>query len=80
MNAQPAGGRRTSDTARRWRIWAGPMAMAVLTSSALISALVSDAWGDWWSWVGLGIPTAAIAWYAWPRAARRRGGPGERAD
>jgi len=39
--------------------------MGLLTSTGLATALVSDTWGDWWSWVGLGVPTLAMAWFAW---------------
>lgn len=49
----------------RHRTWAGPIAMGVLTASGLATALVSDSWGDWWSWVGLGIPTLAMGWFGW---------------
>lgn len=60
------------------RLWAGPIAMGLLTASGLVTALVSDTWGDWWSWVGLGIPTLAMGWFAWRpgRGARRPTGPG----
>lgn len=47
------------------RMWGGPIAMGLLTTTALLTALVSDTWGDWWAWVGLGVPTLAMGWYAW---------------
>jgi len=50
---------------RAHRTWSGPIAMGLLTSTGLATALVSDTWGDWWSWVGLGVPTLAMAWFAW---------------
>ena len=50
---------------RAHRTWPGPIAMGLLTSTGLATALVSDTWGDWWSWVGLGLPTLAMAWFAW---------------
>lgn len=51
------------------RLWGWPIAMALLTATGLLSALVSDGWGDVWSWFGLGIPAAVIAWFCWrPRA------------
>lgn len=50
-----------------WTLWVGPIAMGVLTTTGLLTALVSDTWGDWWSWVALGIPVAAMGWYSWPR-------------
>lgn len=52
-----------------WSLWGWPIVMGVLTTTGLITALVSDTWGDWWSWVGLGVPVAVMGWYAWPRNA-----------
>ena len=49
-------------------LWGWPIVMGVLTTTGLITALVSDTWGDWWSWVGLGVPVAVMGWYAWPRS------------
>lgn len=43
------------------RIWAWPAALGALTASGLVSALLSDAWGDFWSWISLGVPVAVIA-------------------
>lgn len=52
------------------RLWAWPIALGVLSTTGLLSALVSDDWGDVWSWVGLGVPVAVIGWHAWrPRQA-----------
>lgn len=38
------------------RVWAWPVALGVLTTTGLLSALVSDGWGDGWSWLALGLP------------------------
>ena len=51
-----------------WALWGGPIVMGVLTTTGLITALVSDTWGDWGSWVGRGIPVAVMCWYGRPRA------------
>ena len=48
----------------RARTWTAPFVLGVLTASGLVSALVSDDWGDVWSWIGLGVPMGVIAWYA----------------
>ncbi len=56
-------------------LWGGPIAMAVLTTTGLATALVSDTWGDWWSWVGLGIPVAVMCWFAWRRPASLASNP-----
>ncbi|ATG94183.1 hypothetical protein QRO11_12515 [Paracidovorax citrulli] len=59
-----------ADGARPGRLWGWPIALGVLTASGLVSALVSDGWGDTWSWVALGVPVAVMAWFGW---LRRRG-------
>ena len=51
-----------------WSLWGWPIVMGVLTTTGLITALVSDTWGDWWSWVGLGVPVAVMGWFSWPFA------------
>ena len=46
------------------RVWAWPLALATLSASGLVSALVSDDWGDAWSWAALGLPLAVMARYS----------------
>ncbi|MCD6076239.1 MAG: hypothetical protein K0R89_177 [Ramlibacter sp.] len=48
------------------RMWTAPTVLGVLTLSGLLTALVSDGWGDVWSWIGLGVPVAVMGWYALP--------------
>lgn len=50
------------------RLWGWPIALGALTATGLVSGLVSDGWGDVWSWIGLGLPTVVIAWFG-----RKRG-------
>ncbi|WP_092949801.1 hypothetical protein [Roseateles sp. YR242] len=50
------------------RLWAWPLLLGLLSASGLLTALVSDHWGDVWSWFGLGVPVAVMAWYGWRRA------------
>ena len=50
------------------RVWAWPIALAVLSASGLISALVSDAWGDVWAWFALGLPLAVMARHSFRRS------------
>jgi hypothetical protein len=45
------------------RLWGLPVLLGLLSASGLLSALVSDLWGDVWSWLGLGVPVAVMAWY-----------------
>lgn len=47
------------------RLWTWPLALGLLSATGLVTALVSDAWGDVWSWIALGVPVAVMAWYSW---------------
>ncbi|MDC6166625.1 hypothetical protein [Paucibacter sp. XJ19-41] len=47
------------------RLWAWPLALGLLTVSGLLSALVSEHWGDAWSWLALGGPVLVMAWHGW---------------
>lgn len=51
------------------KLWAWPVVLALLSASGLVSALVSDGWGDAWSWFALGLPVAVMAWFGlWTRS------------
>lgn len=52
------------------RLWAWPIVLGVLTATGLVSALLSEAWGDLWSWFALGVPVAVMAWYGARRPMR----------
>lgn len=47
------------------RLWAWPILLGLLSATGLLSALVSDGWGDAWSWFALGLPVAVMAWHGW---------------
>jgi hypothetical protein len=51
------------------------VALGVLTATGLISALVSDAWGDVWSWLALGAPVVVMAVFSLRRRAPAGSGP-----
>jgi len=53
------------------RIWKWPLILGGLTATGLVSALVSDSWGDVWSWIGLGIPVLAMTWLSLRRPPER---------
>ncbi|MDZ5460066.1 hypothetical protein [Azohydromonas lata] len=55
-----------------WRLWGWPVGLGALTASGLLSALVSEAGGDAWSWFALGVPVAVMAWFSGRRAAQRQ--------
>ncbi len=43
-------------------IFAVPLAIALLSSVALVAALTGDGWRDALSWAGLAVPVATVAW------------------
>lgn len=45
------------------RLWGWPIVLGLLSASGLLTALLSDGWGDWWSWLALGLPLAMMAWF-----------------
>ena len=49
------------------RLWGWPIVLGVLTTTGLLTALVSETWCDWWSWLALGVPVAVMAWFSWRR-------------
>lgn len=56
----------STKSAHFWHLWRWPIVLGVLSATGLLSALVSDGgWGDWWSWLALGLPVAVMAWFAW---------------
>jgi hypothetical protein len=60
---------KSATSATFWRLWRWPIVLGLLSASGLLSALFSDGWGDWWSWLGLGLPVAVMVWF--PLAARQ---------
>lgn len=46
------------------RIWAAPIALALLSCVGLLAALLSDGLGDAVSWAALAAPVAVALWYA----------------
>lgn len=49
------------------RLWLWPVVLAALTLSGLISGLVSDGVGDFWAWIGLGVPVLIVTYWGFIR-------------
>ena len=56
-------------TSPRVRLWGWPVALGLLIASGLTTALVSEGWGDVWSWLALGLPIVVMAWFGLRRPA-----------
>jgi hypothetical protein len=47
-----------------WRaVYGGPLVLGVLTVAGLLSALLSEGPGRYFSWLALGAPVAISAWF-----------------
>ena len=46
-----------------WSLWGWPLAIAILSAAGLVGGLVGDGGWDGLTWVGLGVPCAAAAWF-----------------
>jgi hypothetical protein len=54
-----------------WRaVYGGPLLLGVLSIAGLLSALLSNGPGRYFSWLALGAPVALTAWFF---ARRKRG-------
>lgn len=45
------------------RIFLAPALIALVSLIGLIAALLGNGPYDWLSWLGLGVPVAAVAWF-----------------
>lgn len=55
-----------------WRLWGWPLVVGLASGTGLVTALLSDGWGDWWAWAGLGLPLLLAAWHWWRPPRDRR--------
>ena len=53
-----------------WTVYGGPLLLSVLSLAGLLSALLSEGPGRYFSWLALGAPVALTAWFF---ARRKRG-------
>jgi hypothetical protein len=53
--------RRTA-SGQLWRTFAAPLVIALASAIGLVAALVGDGFADLLSWIGLGVPVAAVIW------------------
>ena len=54
-----------------WRtVYGGPLLLGVLSTAGLLTALLSEGAGRYFSWIAVGAPVALTAWFF---ARRKRG-------
>jgi hypothetical protein len=55
---------RKSRSSGNWRaVYGGPLLIGVLSIAGLLTALLSEGFGRYFSWIALGIPVAATVWF-----------------
>jgi hypothetical protein len=62
---------RKSRPSGNWlTVYGGPLLLGVLSIAGLLTALLSEGAGRYFSWIAVGAPVAATAWFF---ARRKRG-------
>ena len=46
-----------------WAVYGGPLVIGVLSTAGLLSALLYEGPGRYFSWLALGAPVALTAWF-----------------
>ena len=55
---------RKSRSTGNWRaVYGGPLLLGVLSVAGLLTALLSEGAGRYFSWIGVGAPIALTAWF-----------------
>lgn len=63
-SVKPSHGHRRNRFHDALALWGWPAALGLLSASGLVSALVSDGWGDAWAWLALGVPVGVMTRHA----------------
>ena len=59
MNAAP----KSRSSGNWWTVYGGPLALGVLSVAGLLTALLSEGAGRYFSWLAVGPPVALNAWF-----------------
>ena len=62
--------RKPRSSGNWWTVYGGPFLLGVLSIAGLLTALLSEGAGRYFSWIGVGAPVALTAWFF---ARRKRG-------
>jgi hypothetical protein len=55
---------RKSRSSGNWRtVYGGPLLLGVLSTAGLLTALLSEGAGRYFSWIAVGAPIAITAWF-----------------
>ena len=62
--------RKSRSSGNWWTVYGGPLLLGVLSVAGLLTALLSEGAGRYFSWISVGAPIAITAWFF---ARRKRG-------
>jgi hypothetical protein len=55
--------RKSRSSGNGWTVYGGPLLIGVLSVAGLLTALLSEGAGRYFSWVAVGAPVALTAWF-----------------
>jgi hypothetical protein len=55
--------RKPRSSGNWWTVYGGPLVLGLLSIAGLLSALLSERPGRYFSWLALGAPVALAAWF-----------------
>ena len=55
--------RKSRSSGNWWTVYGGPLLLGVLSAAGLLTALLSEGAGRYFSWLAVGAPIAITAWF-----------------
>ncbi|MEH2517125.1 hypothetical protein V1279_002698 [Bradyrhizobium sp. AZCC 1610] len=55
--------RKPRSSGNWWTVYGGPLLLGVLSIAGLLTALLSEGAGRYFSWLAVGAPVAIAAWF-----------------
>ena len=55
--------RKPRSSGNWWTVYGGPLLLGALSAAGLLTALLSEGAGRYFSWIAVGAPVALTAWF-----------------
>ena len=55
--------RKSQSGGNGWRVYGGPLLLGLLSVAGLLTALMSEGAGRYFSWIAVGAPVFVTAWF-----------------
>jgi hypothetical protein len=55
--------RKSQSGGNGWRVYGGPLLLGLLSVAGLLTALMSEGVGRYFSWLAVGAPVLVTAWF-----------------